>query len=58
MTLALWLLILLGPFLVVAPTALLAELSMPGLFTPSPCSRPRPVARPRPARLVARYAYA
>lgn len=44
-----WLLILLGPFLVVAPLAVLAELSMPGLWRPVPR---RTVVRPRPARLA------
>lgn len=51
MTLVTLLLIFLGPFLVVAPFAVLAELAMPGLWRP-PQPR-RPVTRPRPARWAA-----
>lgn len=50
MTLLTLFLIFLGPFLVVAPFAVLAEVMMPGLLRPTSRPRPRPVTRPRPAR--------
>lgn len=50
MTALIWLLILLGPFLVVSPFAVLAELSMPGLLRPLFRPAPRRVTRPRPVR--------
>lgn len=43
-------LIFLGPWLVIAPFAVLAEVGMPGLWRPAP--GPRPVTRPRPARMA------
>lgn len=45
-------LIFLGPWLVIAPFAALAEVGMPGLWRPAPGPRPRPVTRPRPARMA------
>lgn len=45
-----WLLVFLGPFLVVSPLAVAAEINFPGLFKPPAGPRPRPVTRPRPTR--------
>ncbi|WP_433368305.1 hypothetical protein ACQPZX_41305 [Actinoplanes sp. CA-142083] len=48
-----FLLILLGPFLVVGLVVAIASAMWPGLIEvlfPAPRPRPRPVARPRPAR--------
>lgn len=56
MSLATLLLIFLGPWLVILPFVMVAEMSAPGLLLglcrPAGGPAPRPVTRPRPARLA------
>jgi len=51
MTLANWLLVFIGAYVVVGFVAGVAGASCPGLFRPAGTPR-RPVARPRPARMA------